>query len=195
MAKKPQAKTETAPPVASDAQGGQTILAQMGPGDMLGPQKDDVRALPLNGILQLGTVLLEARGLSYRHNKQDETKPSVAIIGPAKFIPFSENRPELVAMRTYLPGAVHDTIVAALQGDVKAPIDRSPGRKERAIDVALPPGATVPVVLEIAVQSKPETAVGYIYMTKSSPKVPLKLNDPLAALTAVAGLKALPKPK
>jgi len=178
--------------MADDVQRSREIIAQLGPGDMLGPQKAEIRAKPLDEVIILGVVIGQVRGLSYRHNKQDETKPSIALVGPFKFVPSSPTRPELWAMRAFLPGAIHDGIVAALEGDSKRPIDHSPGRKEKPIEVKL--GAVMDVVLEIGVKSKPESSVGYVYIAQSSAKVPLTLADPLAVLTERAGLKLLPMP-
>lgn len=169
-----------------------TMLAQLSPGDMLGPQKQEVRAAADKTVTPLGTLIGEVRGLSYRHNPQDETTPSIALVGPFKFVPSSPNRPELRAMRAFLPGAVHDAIVASLEGDNKRPVDKSPGRKDKAINVNI--GAVVPVVLEVSAETAESTAVGYRYVTQNSKKVPLQLDDPLARLSALAGVKALPAP-
>jgi len=172
-----------------DTARGREIIAQLSPGDMLGNQKAEIRSMPLDSDLVLGTVLGEVRGLSYRHNPQDDSKPSIALVGPFKFIPAKPDRPELWASRAFLPGAIHDGIVNALQGDNKAPVTKSPGRKDKAIDVML--GAVMPIVLEVGVRSKPESSVGYVYIAQSSAKVPLELNDPLAALSARAGIKSV----
>lgn len=171
---------------------GKEIIAQLAPGNMLGNQKAEVRAMANDGELSLGTFIMEVRGLSYRHNPQDESVPSIALIGPAKFVPNKTDRPELWAERAFLPNTVHNSIVAALEGDNKRPVDKSPGRKDKAINIPL--GATMPIVMEIGVISKPDTAVGYVYTTKSSSKVPLQLNDPLAALSKQAGVKLLDGP-
>lgn len=171
---------------------GREIIAQLSPGDMLGNQKAVIRSMALDEDLLLGTVLGEVRGLSYRHNPQDDSKPSIALVGPFKFIPAAPDRPELWASRAFLPGAIHDAIVNALQGDKGAPMEKSPGRKEKPIDVML--GAVMHVVLEVGVRSKPESSVGYIYIAQASAKVPLTMNDPLAALSARAGVKSIAGP-
>ncbi len=182
--------TEYVQASVSDANG-ISVLAQLAPGDMLAPYKTAVRAAPAGTVTQLGTVGIEVRALSYRHNPQDETTPSIALVGPCKFIPADPQYPELRAMRCFLPGAVHDAIVAGLEGDSKRPVEKSPGRKDKPITVAL--GQVVPVVLEVAVQSN-ESAVGYKYLTQANKKVPLKLEDPLARLFSQAGIKSLPAP-
>ena len=169
---------------------GREILSQLSPGDFLGKQKAEIAARQVGDAIQLGTVLGEARGLSYRNNPQDESKPAVALVGPFKFIPVSPERPELWAMRCFLPSTIHSTIIGSLQGDNMPPIDKSPKRGQ-AIDVML--GAVVPIVLAIGVR-KTDTAIGYEYITTTNDNVPLELKDPLQALSARAGIKQIAGP-
>lgn len=163
------------------------IIACISPGDCLGSKtKAAVIQQPIGTETMLGTILGQARGLSYRNNPQDESKPSIALTGPFKFLPVDADRPELRSMRCYLPSTVHDTIVSTLEGDNKRPIEGNPQRG-KSVDVNLEPGAFVPIVLELGVR-RVEGAVGYEYITQTSKKVPLALADPLAELQAAAGL-------
>lgn len=169
---------------------GRQIVTQMSGSDMLGQMKAVVLSKPDGEEIILGTVLGEVRELSYRHNPQDETKPSIALVGPFKFFPADANRDEIWAMRCFIPGAFHDAIVESLEGPdgvARRPYKKSPGRKEQAINVVL--GGVLKVVLEIGVR-RTSTAIGYEYITRTSDKVPLQMNDPLAALSAEAGISS-----
>lgn len=172
---------------------GRQIVSQLSGSDMLGNAKLVILAATDGAELLLGTVLGEVRGLSYRHNPQDETKPSIALVGPFKFVPADPARDEIWSMRAFIPGAIHDSIVSSLEtGGIEArPYKKSPARKEPAIDVAL--GGVLRLVLEIGVR-KTSTAIGYEYVTRTSDRVPLEMNDPLASLSAAAGIKTLAAP-
>lgn len=180
----------------SDASNNQTareIIACLSPGDCLGSQKTEMLSLPFNETLMLGVILGQARGLSYRHNPQDESKPSVALVGPFTFVPFSTARSELRSMRCFLPTTLHDVIIAALQGDKEAPVTVSPKRKDKPIDVQL--GNVVEIAVEIGAMHV-DAGIPYKYVTREVPGHQVKLEDPLSQLklSVASKVKALPPP-
>lgn len=158
------------------------ISAKLRPSIMLGPQKAAVLASAVGTETMLGTLLGEARGLTYRANDNDENTPSVGITGPFKFVPADTARPEIWAQVTYLPRSVHDTVITALEGDRVRPVDKAPKRGQ-GVNVQLPPGTVMRIVLEIGVK-RDDSVIGYQYITRGNPKIPLALHDPLAELSA-----------
>lgn len=124
------------------------------------------------GPFVLGYVRGKANGLSFRNNPQDDTKASIALIGIFEFQPV-EGDP-LRSTRIYLPGAVHDLIVKALQGDNKAPVQGGIKRGE-AKDILVE--GEIPVLCEITVR-RTNSPIGYEYLSRIAGE--MATIDPLA---------------
>lgn len=154
------------------------IKAQLSPSDFLGDQKKEIKLdeHPKGHVIALGTFLGDARGLSFRNNPQDESKPSVALVGTFEFSPYKLSRAVLVAGRCYLPSAVQDAVTRAMQDGKASPLTGMP-KRGKSVDIEC--DVTVPLLLEISVR-KTDTEIGYEYITRELERI--ALGDPLAAL-------------
>lgn len=154
------------------------IKAQLSPSDFLGDQKKEIKVedLPKGHTIALGTFIGDARGLSFRNNPQDESKPSVALTGTFEFSPYKSSRAVLVSGRCYLPSAVQDAVVRAMMDGKTSPVVGMP-KRGKSVDIDV--DVTVPLILDISVR-KTDTEIGYEYITRELERI--ALGDPLAAL-------------
>lgn len=168
------------------------IVGQIAPSDMLGNQRGDLLNMEVNAELMLGVIMGEARGLSFRANAMDENVPTIALVGPFEFVPYSTERPVLRSLRCFLPPTLHAVVVTALQGDTPAPVKKAPKRGQ-AVDVQLK--AKVTLAVEIGARHVAGAGVGYEYITREVKGHQIELDDPLAALRgSLAEKLSLPAP-
>ncbi len=154
------------------------IKAQLSPADFLGDQKKDIKLEehPVGHTIALGTFIGDARGLSFRNNPQDESKPSIALTGTFEFSPYKTSRAVLISGRCYLPSAVQDAVVHAMMDGKTSPVSTNP-KRGKSVDIDV--DVTVPLMLEISVR-KSKTEIGYEYITRELERI--ALGDPLAAM-------------
>lgn len=154
---------------------GLQLKTQIGHQDLVEDVKKFVGEIPEGSkeARVMGFMRGRAHGLSYRNNPQDETKPSIALRGVFEGVPADPRRATLRGVRCYLPGSVHDMIVAAIRGDHDDAVTEMP-KRGKAIDID---GNVVMFGVEVSVK-RTDTPIGYEYAVRTMRE--LVGNDPLA---------------
>lgn len=149
------------------------ILSKMNPGDIANPidalKNAKVADTDTKTVVQLGSIIGMANGLSYRKNNFGDA-PSVALVGMFEAIPAD---PELEGARSpslFMSQAVQAMLVQAMLNDSdEAPVTKMPKQGER-IDVQT--GKTLKILFEVAVRRNAATGgAGYEFVISHAGEV------------------------